>query len=62
MTTYIIGFITCYYALATYSSKYKKIHEQPTKTQWLETAGILGISIIWPIALAVWMRDLKEVK
>jgi len=64
MITYYIGFIVCIYATATtipreWSKRHPGGEPMPIGDQILNALACMAISVIWPIALAVWMRDLK---
>lgn len=63
METYLIGFIVCEYALITttikdWADKYPE-KEMPTSHVIVCAIIVTITSLAWPIALAVWMRDLK---
>lgn len=58
MTIYIIGFITCFYALITHWSSGSE--DVSLSWQFKTLAFGLAYSLIWPICLAVWMRDIKK--
>lgn len=62
MTTYLLGFIVCEYALWTGAVRDDKRKTIPVSEQLMAAVVITSISLFWPIVLAVWMRDLKETK
>lgn len=59
---YLFGMFVCGYAVMTYSIKADKRANIPFREQMFIAIGSLLFAIIWPICLAVWMRDIKENK
>ncbi len=65
MSTYCIGMIVCCYAVSTWAIKdWMKDHPEakqvPIGIQLSMIPLVIVVSLIWPLVLAVWMRDIKK--